>query len=459
MLNYRQIRQHHLERVKKTSTTRDAKILIFGFVLIILLGAVLLKLPGASHPPHITWSQALFTATSAATVTGLVVAPTEATFTLWGELVILALIQIGGIGFITLSVVLFRLIGRRVSLSERTLLRQNLAVKTGSGIVQLTLTVLIITATIEAGGALLLFSQWIQVMAWPKALYYSIFHAISIYCNAGFDLFRSLDDPALLAARNSPVSLITMSLLVLLGGLGITAIYDLLVWPWDRHLALHTRLVLVMTLGLTLAGTIVVILDEAYFTGHALADVPVGLKWLVGLFTVIASRTAGVTLIPLTDLGPASQLVILVYMFIGGAPASMAGGAGISTVAVVLITLASTVRGYGEVRIFERTLPMETILKAVAIMTVSSALVLGVTFSIALVQANDVFVVAFEVVSAFSNTGYSLGITAGLNEVSQALLMFTMFWGRLGPLTLVVALTQRSRQTLIHYPEEKIILG
>jgi trk system potassium uptake protein TrkH len=461
MLNYRQVRQHHLEHIRKRpSPARDSKILVFGFALIILLGTFFLSLPIATESTHdFTWREALFTATSATTVTGLVVAPTEETFTTFGEIVILALMQVGGIGFITLSVILFRLIGRRVNLHERNLLRQSLGVEAGGGIIQLTLTVLLITIITEGIGAVALFTQWIQVMDWPQAVYYSIFHAVSAYCNAGFDLFHSLDDPYLLAARNSPISLITLSILILIGGLGITAIYDLIVWPRERILSLHTRLVLILTLFLTVSGTIVVMLDETFIFGQALQDTPMGWRWLVALFTVISSRTAGVTLISLPDLGQASQLILLVWMFIGGAPASMAGGAGISTVAVVLVTLASSVRGHSTARTFGRTLPMETIFKAVAIMTLSTALVTLVTLILALLHEGDIFPLAFEVISAFSNTGYSLGMTGSLSQFGRALLIFTMFWGRLGPLTLVVALAQRDRQSLIYYPEERIIIG
>ena len=161
----------------------------------------------------------------------------------------------------------------------------------------------------------------------------------------------------------------------------------------------------------------------------------------------------------MADLGQASQLIIMIWMFIGGAPASMGGGIGISTVAVVLVTLYSIVRGYSDSRVFERTLPTETIFKAVAVLTVSTVLVVSVTLTLLLLNQGDLFSVAFEVMSAFSNTGYSLGITDSFGNLGRILLAFTMFWGRLGPLTLVVALAQRRRQTLINYPEEKIIIG
>lgn len=461
MISYRQVRQHHLERFKKPSPARGPQILVLGFALIILIGSILLSLPIATeNGERIAWIDALFTATSATTVTGLVVFNTQTTFSLFGEIVILSLIQVGGVGFITLAVVMYRLIGRRVGLYERNLLSQTLGVGASSGVVRLTLTVLFITLAIEFVGALILFTQWVQVLPWSQALYYSIFHAVSSFCNAGFDLFLGFEDPALQAVRDNPISVINMGLLVTIGGLGITAVYDLIVWPRERRLSLHTRLILPLTFYLLVIGTILVLLDETFVVGHALSDFPLGQRWLLAAFSVVSSRTAGVTLIPVSDLGPASQMVIFVWMFIGGAPASMGGGVGLTTVAVVLITLASNVRGYHDARILGRTLPVETIFKAVAIITVSTVLVITITLILMFFREGELlFPVAFEVVSAFSNTGYSLGLTDHFDSWGRVLLSFTMFWGRLGPLTLVVALAQRDRQTLVHYPEEKIIIG
>ncbi|MBN1994587.1 MAG: hypothetical protein JW953_17950 [Anaerolineae bacterium] len=460
MLHYSQVRQHHLEHARKPSPARGSKILVLGFALIILAGSALLTLPIATeNPGRLTWLEALFTATSATTVTGLVVFSTEVTFSTFGEIVILLLIQVGGVGFITLSVVLFKLIGRRVTIYERILLSQTLGVEAGKGVVRLTLTVLLITVVIEFIGALFLFIQWVQIMDWTQAAYYAIFHSVSAFCNAGFDLFGGLDDPILMATREDPIALIVMSILITIGTLGITVIYDLIVWPRDKHFSLHTQLVLPLTLVLVGIGTALMLFDEAFGNGNALAVVPVSKQWLLALFTVVSSRTAGITLVSLPDLGQASQLMLFVWMFIGGAPASMGGGVGISTIAVVLVTLISTVRGHNEVRIFERTLPIETIFKAVAVLTVSSILVISITTILMLLSAGLLFPVAFEVISAFSNTGYSLGVTGDFSPLGRLLLIFTMFWGRLGPLTLIVALAQRRRRSLIHYPEEKIIIG
>ena len=364
MLNYQQVRQHHLGQARKPSPARGPQILVIGFAVIILIGTFLLMLPQASTMERsLTWDEAMFTATSAVTVTGLVVLPTFNTFSTFGEIVILLLIQVGGVGFITLSVVLFRLIGRRVSLSERNLLTQSLGVTGSSDIVQLNLTVWFIVLSIEFVGALILFTQWVQVLDWPQAAYFSIFHSVSAFCNAGFDLFQSFDDPALQSARNSPVSLVTLGLLITIGGLGIVAIYDLIVWLHKRQLSLHTRLILPMTVYLLVIGTLIITLDETMGYGKALSGFSFGHKVLLAAFTIVSSRTAGITLIPMTDLGQASQLIVFLWMFIGGAPASMAGGIGLTTLAVMILTLTSNVRGYYEVRVLGRILPPKLFLR------------------------------------------------------------------------------------------------
>ncbi len=460
MLFDQELPEESFRRATGASPARGAQLLVLGFTLIILIGTGLLILPAATEAPGgMAWYEALFTATSATTVTGLAIFGTGETLSIFGELVILVLIQVGGIGFIILSVVLFKLIGRRVSIYDRILLTQELGVGETTGVIQLTLTVLFITLGIELLGALVLFTQWVQVMAWPQAAYYAIFHAVSAFCNAGFDLFRGLDDSVLLTTRSNPLILLTLSLLITIGTLGIPVVYDLLVWPRDRYLSVHTRLILILTVVLVVLGTLLVMIDETFVTGEALAALLVGERWLLAFFTVVSSRTAGMTLVPMESLGQASQLVILIWMFIGAAPASMGGGVGLSSVAIVLVTLVSTVRGHNQARAFGRTLPMETVFKAVAVLTLSTVVIAGITLVLMLLDEGPAFPLAFEVVSAFSNTGYSLGLTGELSLTGKLLLAFTMFWGRLGPLTLVVALAQRSRQSLIQYPEEKIIIG
>jgi trk system potassium uptake protein TrkH len=383
---------------------------------------------------------------------------TADTLSTFGEIVVLILIQVGGIGFMILSVVLLRLIGRRVALEERIILRQILGVKTSHGVVQLALSVTLVTLGIELVGAAILFLTWWDEMGPVQAAYYATFHSVSAFCNAGFDLFGGASDPWLLATRRDPVAIFTMSVLIIIGTLGITVIFDLLTFPRTKRLSLHSKLIIPLAIFLTLAGTFLLLLDEALFS-DALSAMPRGERWLTAFFTVVSSRTAGITIVPIQGLGQASQLLLMMFMFIGGAPASMGGGIGMTTVAVVLVTLYNNVRGHPDVRVFQRTLPTETVFKAAAIITVSTTLVFCVTLAILLVDGGDLVTVTFEVISAFSNTGYSLGITNDLNQISRLLIVFTMFWGRLGPLTLVVALARRRRQTQISYPEERIIIG
>ncbi len=441
------------------SQDRSPRILITGFALIVLVGTILLMLPIATqNRVPLDWREALFTATSAVTVTGLIVVSTVERLSTFGEVVVLGLIQVGGMGFVIISVLFLRLIGRRVAMRERIILRQTMGVHRSHGIMDLAISVVLVVLGIEFIGAVILFFTWWDDMGAAKAAYYAVFHSISAFCNAGLDLFHGTDDPNLIATRADPVASITMAILITIGTMGITAVFDLLTFPKTKRLSLHTKFILPLMTAMTLIGMAVLLIDEIFFSDF-LATLPPAESVLAAFFTVVSSRTAGITLLPIDQLGQASQLILMVFMFIGGAPASMGGGIGLTTVAVVFVTLWNNVKGHPDVRIMGRTLPLETIQKATAIVTVSSGLVLVVTLSILMFDGGGIVPVLFEVISAFSNTGYSLGITADLNQISRALIIFTMFWGRLGPLTLVVALAQRSRRTQVYYPEEKIIIG
>lgn len=441
------------------SEDRSPQVLILGFAVIIALGTLLLMLPIATeNRVPLDWREALFTATSAVTVTGLIVVSTVERLSTFGEMVVLGLIQVGGLGFVILSVLFLRLIGRRVALRERVILRQTMGVHKSHGILDMAVAVLVVVLGIEAVGAIILFFTWWDDMGAAQAAYYAMFHSVSAFCNAGFDLFHGTNDPNLLATRADPVASLTMATLITIGTMGITAVFDLLAFPKTKRLSLHTKFILPLMIAMTVIGTTILLVDELFFSDF-LATLPPGESVLAAFFTVVSARTAGITLLPIDQLGQASQLILMVFMFIGGAPASMGGGIGLTTVAVVMVTLWNNVQGHPDVRIMGRTLPLETIQKAAAIVTVSVGLVLTVTLSILMFDGGQIVPVMFEVISAFSNTGYSLGITSHLNQISRGLIIFTMFWGRLGPLTLVVALAQRTRRTQVYYPEEKIIIG
>jgi trk system potassium uptake protein TrkH len=436
------------------------QLLILGFFALVLLGTFALRLPISSRGAEaLGWEEAFFTSTSAVTVTGLGVVNTALEISLFGQLVILALMQIGGIGFVAFSVLAFSLIGRRVSLQERFLVQQTLGRPELSGAVPLTLYVLGMTVGVELIGAFLLFLRWQTTLPAGEAAYYALFHAVSAFCNAGFDLFSGTQHTAYFGFADDPYTLAVSSALILIGGFGVTVVHDL--WHTLRHRrkpGLHTRLTLIMTLLLTAVGSLVIAFDPSLpqaMGGQAgILD-----RALAGGFTAVSARTAGLTILPLAMLEPATQFVILVWMFIGGAPASMAGGIGVSTVAVIFVVVLATARGDDRAVVYGRTIPYETLTKAVSVMTVSTLLVVSITLFLISRHSGEIFAVAFEVVSAFSNTGYSLGLTAELDAFGRFLIAMTMFWGRLGPLTVVVALAQRAQPSLVQYPEEPIILG
>ncbi len=449
---------------KRSSAMKPAQVLILGFAAIIALGTLLLKLPWSAAPGQtISWMDAFFTATSATTVTGLAVRTTATDFSFFGQVMILLLLQVGGVGFISFSVLLFRIIGRRLTLQNRFMVRDSLGVSESSGVLNLALYVLGITLGLEAIGAAALWLRWRTVMPDGLAAWMAIFHAISSYCNAGFDLFSG----TLSASEVGPLfgfgadwwTLAIMGTLILLGGFGITVMYDLWSFRMDRRLSLHTKLTLILTATLTLVGIAIMMLDGNLYS-KVLSTLRLDQQFAVSFFTIVSARTAGLTILPLEQLSEATQLVILLWMFIGGAPASMAGGVSTSTVVVLLVAVVATARGHDKSVAFGRTLPVETIAKAVAIMTVSTLLVTLITMILSLSQSGlHIFDLGFETISAFSNTGYSLGATGQLDNWGRFLIAFTMFWGRLGPLTVVVALAQREHPSLVTFPEEPVIIG
>lgn len=436
---------------------KNALILVLGFAAVIAIGTLLLRLPAAGAHRPLTWEEAFFISTSAATVTGLVVISPALDLSLFGQWVVLGLMEIGGAGFISFSVLLFSLIGRRVSLSGRMLVQQTLGVFERTRIVRFTVIVLGTIMSIQAAGAALLWLRWRATLGDLNGAYLALFHAISAFNNAGFDLFAGTGEN-LFGYDNDPYTLTVMMLLIILGGLGILVGVDLVTYKWDRRLMVHTKLTLILSAVFIVLGMLVVPAD-AMFEGTAFAHMPAGERLWKSLFTVVSARTAGLTIVPVEQMGHASALSILVSMFVGGAPASMAGGVTLSTVAVLLVAVYSTVRGQPQASIFGRHLPFETIAKAVAIMTVSTLVCFFVSIVLLAEMPKEFFPVIFEVVSAFSNTGYSLGLTAQLDSFGRILIAFTMFWGRLGPLTLVVLLAQRERPTHIRYPSEQVVLG
>lgn len=431
--------------------------LIGGLALLVAVGTALLWLPISGAERQLTLDEALFTAMSALATTGLSVITPGRDLSLFGQIVLLLLMQVGGIGFMVGAVVVFRLLGRRITLEERLNLRDALGALSADAVLALTGRVVAGVLLIEAAGALVLWLNWAGRFGAGRAAYLAAFHAVSAFTNASFDLFSGAPDaPAGFPA--DAVTLLALAALIILGGLGIPVIADLARRGGGRRLSLHTRLTLLAAGGLLALGTVALFIGESQ-PGALLAHEPWPRRWLLSFFHAAAARTSGFSLQALEAMIPANVLVLTGLMFVGGAPASMAGGVTTSTLVVLLLAMWTYARGRSRIVVAGRTIPGETVSKAVAILTVAALVVLLVTWLLLLTQPATLEEALFEAVSAFATAGYTLGLTPRLDLFGRLLIALTMFVGRLGAITVVVALARRAPVAPVGYPEEQILIG
>jgi trk system potassium uptake protein TrkH len=435
--------------------------LVLGLAALVAIGTLVLMLPISATGAPLSFDEALFTATSALTVAGLATIIPALDLSLFGQMVLLVLIQIGGVGFMVVAVVVLRLLGRKVGLRDRLTLTDSLGLLVPGAIVHLTRNVLATVFMLEGLGALLLYLHWRtdERLSEVQAAFYAIFHAVSAFCNAGFDLFHGTPGYPEGIPRDN-LSLILIGGLIFVGGLGIPVIADLLAYRRRHHFSLHTRITLGVSAFLLFCGTLGFFLAEGRMIG-ALTDESFGRRLLTAWFAATSARTAGFAAIPdLNDLTGASQVLMMTLMFIGCPPASMGGGITTGTFAVMAISLWSFARGLPAAQFGGRSLAVGTVRKAAAVLTVSLLLVLLSTWLILMTHDVPIHVATFEVISAFATCGLSLGFTGELNFFGQLVIIVVMFWGRLGALTIVIALAQQQGkpQPLV-FPEEQILIG
>jgi trk system potassium uptake protein TrkH len=442
-----------------------SKVLAAGFLAIILTGAALLTLPISAEPGvRITPFQALFTATSAVCVTGLTVVDTATSFSLFGEAVILLLIQTGGLGFMIFATFFLVLAGRRISLRGRMLLHDTASLPSLSGSVRITMRFMLIVLAVELAGAAILAVRFIPLLGLWRGLYYGVFHAVSAFCNAGFDLFGSAG--SLTGFANSPTVLLTISSLIILGGLGFAVLADVVDVRFAmRKLHLHSKAVLATTAALLVLGTLVVALVEwdnpaTLAKGGAAPMNRVMNAW----FQSVTSRTAGFYSFSQPDMRNAGKLVTILLMFIGASPASTGGGIKTTTLFTIVMLARSLFRGCEDVTVFRRRLPASLIRTVLAIFFISLLLLfVGSVYMSVAEQAGDQRVIdlVFEETSALATVGLSAASTPTLRMDSQAWLILLMYFGRVGPLTMMLSLSRRSatRAAGARYPEEQIIVG
>ena len=443
---------------KKRIRLSPNQIIAIGFLSIILAGALLLMLPFANRSGQgLSFLDSLFTATSATCVTGLVVADTWTQFNLLGQLILLVLIQVGGLGYMTMVLMASMLLGRKIGLRQRGLMAESVSAERLSDSVALLRYILTGTAAIEGTGAVLLAFRFIPELGFSQGAWYALFHSVSAFCNAGFDLMGFREPYSSLTHYvYDPLVNLTACALVLLGGLGFLVWRD--VWEKGLHFrrySLHSKLILTATVLLTLGGAALFWLAER---ANLLAGMSPAQQALCALFQAVSPRTAGFNTVDLAQLTSAGGLLTIVLMFIGAGPGSTGGGEKINTVVVCLLTLASYIRGRREVGAFNRRLDEEQIHRAAAGVTLYMTLVLSGGFLLLATQTFPLQDALFEVFSAMSTVGLSTGITRALSPFNRALLIVMMFCGRIGSLTMMMALAQRLPPR-IKDPVEHITIG
>ncbi|GAA5522518.1 hypothetical protein LQ318_12260 [Aliifodinibius salicampi] len=438
-----------------------ARFLVYSFLSLIAGGTLLLMLPGATQNGEgLVFIDALFTSTSAVCVTGLIVVDTATHFTLFGELVIMTLIQLGGIGIITFATFLFLFISGGLGVGQMNTIKDMVAEKNTSLVTATLKKVIGFTFLVEAIAVVAYYLSWnMEFSSQGQRFLFSVFHAISAFCNAGFSLFtNSLADAR--NATNWGINITTM-LLIVLGGLGFTVIWEVIQRKteqkiWRRRLSIHTRLVLVTTAILIVSGTVLILILEWNNTlaGHSTID-----KFLLSLFQSITTRTAGFNTVDTGAMGIPVILGMLILMLIGGSPASTAGGIKTTTFAVLVRSMTMTIRGHGRMELFKRTIPNSIIFRAMTVILLAVSCISISTILLAIVEDHAFLDLLFEEVSAFATVGLSRGITGDLTSWGKAIIIVSMFVGRVGILTFMVAFATRSDNRKYRYPEESIMVS
>ncbi|WP_041589167.1 TrkH family potassium uptake protein [Thermoanaerobacter wiegelii] len=442
-------------KIKLTPT----QVLALGFAAIILIGTLLLMLPVATKSGEgADFLTALFTSTSATCVTGLTVVDTKTYWSVFGQIVIMVLIQIGGLGIMTMSTLFALILGRRITFKERLVMQEAFNTNSLGGIVKFAKYILMFSFLFESIGAVILTLRFLPQMGLKKAVYYGFFHSISAFNNAGFDLmgnFRSLTG----YVSDWVVNLVIMGLIIF-GGLGFYVLLDIYEHRHFNKFTLHSKIVITITLFLIAAGTLFIFLFE-YNNPKTLKPLDFPTKILASLFQAVTPRTAGFNTLSLSDMTIASKFLTIILMFIGASPAGTGGGIKTTTFGVILYTVLSVIKGEEETVLYKRTISRHIVYRAVAIFFISIFIVFSATMVLSITETSNFITVLYEATSAFGTVGLSLGLTPELTTIGRIIIIFTMYTGRVGPLTLALALAQRQKKPkpIMKYAEEKIMVG
>ena len=450
-----------MKRIRFTTT----QIILLSFLLVILIGSVLLALPiSSTNGIAVPYIDALFTATTSTCVTGLVTLPTSSTWSVFGQIVILILIQVGGLGVITIMTGLMRLLNRKLGISDRLLIQEAFNLNTMSGLVKFVKNVLFGTLIIEGIGAVLYMLVFVPEFG-AKGIWISVFNSVSAFCNAGIDIIA---DNSLCNYAANPLINIVTSALVILGGLGY------IVW-WDvlrviksrspknrkifRHLTLHSKIAINVTASLILAGAILIFIFE-YANPLTIGEMNLFDKIQVSFFQSVTTRTAGFASVPQENLTNASAAVSIILMLIGGSPVGTAGGMKTVTIAVLICSAFATIRNKNSATLFGRRISEGSLKKAVAVAVTFLTIFAASTVLLMATSNASAIDAVYETVSATATVGLSRNLTATLNTFGKLIIVVTMYFGRVGPISLAVALGSKNEsQNVISEPTEDISIG
>jgi trk system potassium uptake protein TrkH len=442
---------------KKFTTT---KLIVLGYCVVILTGTFLLMVPAASRGPGgAGFIDSLFTATSATCVTGLVLHDTYTYWSSFGQVIILLLIQIGGIGFMTIAITALTFTKKKIGLSQRLMMQEAVVAPQVGGIVRMTKFILCGTILFEGLGAIFLASWFIPRLGLGKGIYFSLFHSVSAFCNAGIDLMGEFEkSSSLITAAESPVVNLTIMALIVIGGLGFFVWSDIREHGWHfKYYKLHTKMVLSMTGFLIVTGAVLLLFFEAH--GQAMAGKSIGERVMAAFFQSVTPRTAGFNTIALEDLNQTSQLTMILLMFIGGSPGSTAGGIKTTTAMILLLSIWTELFKRKDIECFRRRVDSDSLRHATCIMMLYVILIMGAAVTISAVDGVSVRETLFEVTSALGTVGLSLGITAKLTTASHLILILLMFIGRVGGITILIAFGNRMASRPSKLPLEKVTVG
>ncbi|XKI13396.1 Trk-type K+ transport system, membrane component [Sporosarcina sp. ANT_H38] len=423
-----------------------------NFLLLILIGTLLLKLPIATEQP-ISWIDALFTVTSATTVTGLIVFDPGSTLTLFGEIILLSLIQLGGIGLMVFAVAILLLLGRKIGMQNRIYLQESFSFQTLGGMVKFVRQILLFVLIVEGIAIIILSFYWIPTFGLQDGIYYSIFHVISAFNNAGFSLFPD----NLVQFVNDPLVNLVLSSLLIIGGLGFVVVLDLIKKKSFVHWSLHTKMMITGTIALNCVATMTIFVLE-FNNVLTIADFSMSDKLLASYFQAVSPRTAGFNTISIGEMEDSSLLFTMFLMFIGGGSASTASGIKLTTFMIIVLATISYFRSIREPHLFGRTIKFDIIFRSLAIATVSTMIVFIFIFLLTITETIPIFPLAFEVFSAFGTVGLSMGVTEDFSDIGRVLLCAVMFLGRIGPLTLFFLLLKPKKESF-RYPYDQVQSG